>query len=206
VSLVRQSKAGLLSIEGEELDMNLKKLTTFLVRLLIFVIIARTSYNYLTITRYAPGGKPANFFPIVLEVPESKPPRFELLRWSEFKKLLTTDPKRTLSLPVGEGRFTLEPEKNFTPSVKFKVIEDSGEQRIEVTHSTDDYIIWGEYRVVGNAIIPVRVRSGHAMALLFAIVIGVNGALLLSWLYTRVKRHKYFDNRVSGSLRMTILV
>ncbi|MEI6207917.1 MAG: hypothetical protein WCP20_14130 [Desulfuromonadales bacterium] len=166
----------------------MKKLTTFLVRLLVFTIIARTSYNYLTITRYAPGDEPASFFPVVLEVPESKPPRFELLRWLEFKKLLATNPKRTLSLPVGERRFTLEQEKNFTPSVKFKVIADSGGQRIEVTHSTDDYIIWGEYRVVGNAIIPVRVRSVNGMPMLFAIVIGVNGTLLLNWLYTRIRK------------------
>lgn len=156
--------------------------------LLIFFIIARTSHNYLTITRYAPGDEPANFFPIVLEVPESKPPRFELLRWSEFKKLLSTDPKRTLSLPVGESRFTLTPEKNFSPSVRFKVIEDSGEQRIEVTYNTDDYIFCSEYRVVGKTIIPVRVRTEHAMALLFAIVIGVNGTLLLNWLYTRIRK------------------
>jgi hypothetical protein len=178
----------------------MKKLVLWLVRLLIFVIIAVSSFNYLTITRYAPGEEAANFFPVVLEVPESKPPRFELLRWLAFKKLLATNPQRTLSLPVGERRFTLEPEKNFTPSVKFKVIEDSGGQRIEVTHSTDDYIIWGEYRVVGNAIIPVRVRSVNGMPMLFAIMIGVNGTLLLSWLYKRLQRSHYFDNRVSASL------
>jgi hypothetical protein len=166
----------------------MKKLTTFLVRLLIFAIIARTSYNYLTITRYAPGGEPANFFPIVLEVPESKPPRFELLKWSEFKKQLTTNPKRTLSLPVGERQFKLEAEKNFSPSVRFKVIEDRGEQSIEVTYNTDDYIFCSEYRVVGKTIIPVSARTGHAMALLFAIVIGVNGTLLLNWLYTRIRK------------------
>ncbi|MEI6205648.1 MAG: hypothetical protein WCP20_02575 [Desulfuromonadales bacterium] len=166
----------------------MKKLTTFLVRLLVFAIIARTSYNYLTVTRYAPGGEPGNFFPIVLEVPESNPQRFELLRWSEFKKLLTTDPKRTLSLPGGERQFTLEPAKNFSPSVRFTVIEDRGEQRVEVTYNTEDYIFCSEYRVVGNTITPVRVRTGHAMALLFAIVIGVNGTLLLNWLYTRIRK------------------
>ena len=178
----------------------MKKLVLWLVRLLIFVIIAVSSFNYLTITRYAPGDEPANFYPVVLEVPESKPQRFEVVKWSKLKELQATNPKRTLSLPVGERRFTLEQEKNFTPSVKFKVIEDSGGQRIEVTHSTDDYIMWGEYRVVGNAIIPVRVRSVNGMPMLFAIVIGVNGTLLLSWLYTRVQRRKYFNNRVSGSL------
>ena len=166
----------------------MKKLTILLVKLLIFVIIAGLSYNYLTITRYAPGDEPDRFFPIVLEVPESNPPRFELFRWSELKKLLATDPKRTLSLPVGERQFTLTPEKNFTPSVKFQVMEISGGQRIEVTYNTDDYTFWGEYRVAGNTIVPVRVRSGHGIAILFGIVLGIIGTALLSWLYTRVRR------------------
>jgi hypothetical protein len=42
---------------------------------------------------YAPGSEPANFFPLVLEVPNSNPQRFELIRWSEFKKQLQTNPK-----------------------------------------------------------------------------------------------------------------
>ena len=102
----------------------MKKLARLLVKLLIVVIIAGASYNYLTITRYAPGDEPDSFFPIVLEVPKSNPPRFELFRWSELKKLLAADPKRTISLPVGERHFTLEPDKNFTPSVKFQVIDN----------------------------------------------------------------------------------
>jgi hypothetical protein len=166
----------------------MNKLTILFVNLLIFVIIAGASYNYLTITRYAPGDEPDSFFPIVLEVAESNPPRFELLRWSELKKILATDPKRTLSLPAGERTFTLTPEKNFTPSIKFQVMEISGGQRIEVIHHTDDYTFWGEYRVVGNTIIPVRIRSGHGMAILFGIVLGIIGTTLLSWLYARVRK------------------
>ena len=166
----------------------MNKLTIFVTRLLIFIIIAGISFNYLTVTRFAPGDEPTNFFPIVLEVPESSPQRFELFRWSEFKKLLTSDAKRTLLLPVGERQFILAPEKNFIPTVKFRVKEVGGGQRIKVTYYTDDYIFWSQYRVVGNTIIPVRVRSGHGMALLFCIIIGVNGTLLLSWLYNLLRR------------------
>jgi uncharacterized membrane protein YhaH (DUF805 family) len=166
----------------------MKKLGRFIVKILIFIIIAGISYNHLTITRYALGDEPNSFFPIVLEVPKSNPPRFELLRWSELKKLLAADPKRTLSLPVGERQFTLEPDKNFIPSVKFQVTGVSGGQRIEVTYNTDDYTFWAEYRVVGNTIVPVRIRSGHGAALLFGTVLGIIGTTLLSWLYTRVRR------------------
>jgi len=67
-------------------------------------------------------------------------------------------------------------------------IEDIGEQRIEVTYNTDDYIFCSDYRVFGNTIIPVRARTGHAMALLFALVVGVNGTLLLNWLYKRMRK------------------
>jgi hypothetical protein len=42
--------------------------------------------------------------------------------------------------------------------------------------------------VVGNTIIPVRVRSGHGMAILFGIIIGMIGTTLLSWLYARARR------------------
>lgn len=167
----------------------MKKLSILLVKVFIFVMIAGASFNYLTITRYAPGDEPDSFFPIVLEVPESNPPRFELFRWSELKKRLATDPKRTLSLPVGERQFTLTPEKNFTPSVTFQVTDTGGGQRIEVTYNTDDYTFWGEYRVVGNAIVPVRIRSGHGMAILIGIILGIIGTTLLSWLYTRARRH-----------------
>lgn len=166
----------------------MKKLITLLIELLIFIIIAGAVYNYLTITRYGPGDGLDGFFPIVLEVPNSNPPRFELLRGSELIKLLATDPKRNLLLPIGERNFTLTPEKHFTPSVKLQVMEVSGGQRIEVAYHTDDYSYWGEYRVVGNTIVPVRVRSGHGMAILFGVVLGLIGTTLLSWLYTRVRK------------------
>lgn len=166
----------------------MKKLTIWLVKLLIFVIFASISFNYATTTRYKPGDEPSTYFPVVLEVPESNPPRFEVFRWSEFKKLLATDPKRKLSLPVGERQFTEEPWKDFTPSVRFQVTDVSEGQRIEVTYNTDDYTFWGEYRVVGNTIIPVRLRTGHAMAMLFAIVLGIIGTSILSWIYRRIQR------------------
>lgn len=169
----------------------MKKLARLLAELLIFVVIAGAVYNYLSITRYAPGDEPDSFFPIVLEVPNSKPPNFELLRWSELKQLLVKDPKRNLILPVEERNFTLKPEKHFTPSVNFRAMEISGGQRVEVTYHTDDYSIWGEYRVVGNTIVPVRVRAGHGMAVLFGIVLGIIGTKLLSWLYTRVRQRGY---------------
>jgi uncharacterized membrane protein YhaH (DUF805 family) len=166
----------------------MKKLARLLVKLLIFVIITGASYNYLTITRYAPGDEPNSFFPIVLEVPKSNPPRFELLRWSEFRKLQATDSKRTLSLPAGERQFSLEPDKNFTPSVKFQAMDVDGGQRIEITYNTDDYTFWAEYRVIGNTVVPVRIRSGHGAALLFGTALGILGTTLLSWLYTRARR------------------
>lgn len=167
----------------------MKKLTIWLakwlVKLLIFVIIAGITYHYLTFTRYAPGDEPASNFPIVLEVPKSNPPRFEVVRWSKLKELLAADPKLTLSLPTGKRQFTLEPDKNFTQSVEFQVTDVSEGQRIEVTYNEEDYTTWGEYRVVGNTIIPVHVRVGHGIAILFGIVFGIIGTKLLSWLYTR---------------------
>jgi hypothetical protein len=168
----------------------MRRLSILLTKLLIFVVIAGASFNCLTVTRYAPGNEPDSFFPIVLEVPGNNPPSFELFRWSELKKLLATDPKRSLSLPAGERRFTLSPEKDFAPSVRFEVTEISGGQRIEVNYNTDDYTFWSEYRVAGNTIIPVRVRSGHGMAILFSIVLGIVGTTILSRLYTRVRSRR----------------
>ena len=166
----------------------MKKLGLWLVKIVLFVIIARISYNSFTITRYAPGDEPSSHFPIVLEVPESNPPRFEVIRWPKLKELLATDPKRPLTLPLGEKQFTLEPDKNFTPSVKFHVTNVSEGQRIEVTCNEEDYTFGGEYRVNGSSVIPVRLRVGHGSALLFATVIGIIGTKLLTCLYTRVRR------------------
>lgn len=166
----------------------MKKLITLLVKLLIFVLITGISYSYLSITRYAPGEEPdsGSFFPLVLEVPESNPPRFELFEWSELKKLLATDPKRIPLLPAGERHFTLTPKKD----VRFQVMEVSGGQHVKVTYSTGggDLIFWSEYRVVGNTIVPVRVRAFYGRLILFSIVLGIIGTTLLSCLYTRVRR------------------
>jgi hypothetical protein len=174
----------------------MKRLAAFLARFVIFVLIATSTYFVWGTSRYAPGEEPLSYFPVVLQSLESDPPRFELYRWRELKDLLLRQPTRSLALPVGDGQFELAPDQNFTPTVRFRVTQAGGGQRIEVTLNTEDYMFRGVYHVVGDSIVPERLRIGHGMMVMGAVFIGVVGTVFLGWLY-RVTR--WLSKRRSGA-------
>ena len=166
----------------------MKRFAAFLSRFGIFIVFSTAIYFYWGTTSYEPGHEPIDYFPVVVQSPDSDHPAFLFYRWSELKELRQKEPGLSLALPVGEHRIVLEPNQGFTPTVHFQVAEDHAGQRIKVTHSTDDYIFQSVYQVSDNVIQPVRLRIAHGMIILGAVFLGSVATVFFYALYSVAKR------------------
>ena len=146
------------------------------VDLCLLIPIAIVAYSWLSTIKYDPGQPPEGVFPIVVYDTGASPPSYRLIQFRELQKVRLAEPTVTLSLPESKGAFYLPLDRNFTPFVAFTVSAAPAGQRVTVTHKTADYDIESQYLVRGTSLQPERLFAGHAMSMLFAVVMGLVGA------------------------------
>jgi len=165
-----------------------RRFVRLVIELALLVVIAMAVYWWVGTTRYAPGDKASGLMPVVLHVAGTQPARYELVQASALATTLSANPSFSLTLPELAGSFSLPPESGFTPTVNFEASALPGGQRVLVKHKTDDYDFEGQYVTNGVSFQPERFFAGHAMSLLFAVIVGLVGARALSWLQARLWR------------------
>jgi len=156
----------------------LLQLATFFV---LMVVLSKAT-TFVTAERYAGVGEPNRLFPLVA-VPQpgdEATAKYQLLRWVALRNLT---PAPRFKLPEAAGRFTLPAVKGFEPVVEFSsAAEADGRQRVAVTMTDDDYVLYSTYLTDGTNITPVNFRIWGPSSMLLALIPSV----VLTWAFSRV--------------------
>lgn len=170
----------------------LKRIGGLLLRFLLFVVLMALlskALTFVTAERYSGVGEPNRLFPIVALPlpPDAAAPPYQLLRWGQLRNL---PPGPRFRLPEGAGAFEVPVKGGFSPYVKFTAVADvEGRQRVEVTVTEDDYVLYSTYLTDGTAITPVNFRiwgpSSMLLALIPAVVLTWALGRLLAWWWRR---------------------
>lgn len=156
----------------------LLQLATFFV---LMVVLSKAT-TFVTAERYAGVGEPNRLFPLVA-VPQpgdESASKYQLLRWVSLRNLA---PAPRFKLPEAAGRFTLPVVNGFAPVVEFSSSpEADGRQRVAVTMTDDDYVLYSTYLTDGTNITPVNFRIWGPSSMLLALIPSV----VLTWAFSRM--------------------
>lgn len=171
----------------------LLQFVTFLTLLSLFSYAT----TFATAERYSAGDEPSRLFSMVAVQPAeslSAPVQYQLLRWAKRKgNDMAAAPR--FRLPEREGGFALPSTGDFEPFVRFRMVEEAdGRQRVAVTLTDDDYVVYSTYLTDGATVTPVNFRiwgpSSAMLALIPATVITWALTRLAAWLWRRRKEVK----------------
>lgn len=165
----------------------------------LLVLLALFSYatTYATAERYSAGDEPSRLFSMVAVQPAespSAPVQYQLLQWAKRNGSDMAAAPR-FRLPEREGGFALPGTGDFEPFVRFRMVEEAGgRQRVAVTLTDDDYVVYSTYVTDGATVTPVNFRiwgpSSAMLALIPATVITWALTRLAAWLWRRRKAAK----------------
>ena len=157
----------------------------------VFVVTAlgAKAYSYLTAETYDQGLEPRRSFPVVAvqaRSAESSEVQYQMIRWVDLKETRRREPQLTFRLPAPQGRFDLPTQKDFLPSVQFKVLEStSAGQLVEVVWAEADYETYAKYFTDGSSVQPRYFRVWGAGSMFIGFIPGLIAAWLLGWLVRR---------------------
>ena len=163
----------------------LKRIGRMLLQLATFfvlMIVLSKATTLLTAERYAGVGEPNRLFPLVAapQPGDESTSKYQLLRWVALRNL---PPAPRFKLPEMAGRFTLPVVNGFAPVVEFiSSAEADGRQRVEVTMTVDDYVLYSTYLTDGTTITPVNFRIWGPSSMLLALIPSV----VLTWAFSRM--------------------
>jgi hypothetical protein len=160
-------------------------------------LMALISYatTFATAERYSAGNEPSRLFSMVAVQPagsSSAPVQYQLLQWAK-RKGSDGAAAPHFRLPEREGGFALPGTGDFEPFVRFRMVEEAdGRQRVAVTLTDDDYVVYSTYITDGVTVTPVNFRiwgpSSAMLALIPATVITWALTRLAAWLWRRRKQ------------------
>ncbi len=175
---------------------------TFVLQLAVFfALLALLSYltTYFTAERYTPRDNASTLFPLVALAPDtvaSAAPKYELLRWPQLARKDPPPLKWNLRLPVAKGEFTTHASGGFEPFVRFSAVNAAdGRQRVDVTVTDDDYVLYATYSSDGAKAQPEILRIWGPTSALFAVF----PAFMLTMVFSRLFRRWRERRRVSDA-------
>ncbi len=153
---------------------------------LVLITVLSKAITHVTAERYTPGvGEPNRLFPVVaLQSAESGAAagQYRLLRWGNLRTLPPSAAPR-FRLPVAEGGFSLPQSGGFEPFVRFSASDGAdGRQRVSVTLTEDDYVLYSNYLTDGTTLTPLNFRIWGPSSMLLALI----PAVVLTWALGRL--------------------
>jgi hypothetical protein len=167
----------------------LKRAGRLLLQLAVFLVLMTVlskAITHVTAERYTPGvGEPNRLFPVVaLQSAEAGAAggQYRVLRWGNLRGLPPSAAPR-FRLPAAEGEFTLPPSGGFEPFVRFSAADEvDGRQRVSVTLTEDDYVLYSTYLTDGTILTPLNFRIWGPSSMLLALI----PAVVLTWALGRL--------------------
>lgn len=163
----------------------LKRSGRIVLQLAVFFLLMAVlskAITFVTAERYQGVGEPNRLFPLVA-VPQpgdESTAKYQLLRWVSLRNLA---PAPRFRLPEAAGRFSLPVVNGFEPVVEFNsVAEADGRQRVAVTMTDDDYVLYSTYLTDGTTITPLNFRIWGPSSMLLALIPSV----VLTWAFSRM--------------------